>query len=170
MTYPDAELAQWIEDTMLMDPRVSSHAIQVSVSNGVVTLAGTVQADERKEVTLAIAAAHPACQAVVDQVRVVPPGELSDDEVAQNAKAALDTLTDSVRQAAEVSVSAGIVTLRGTVPTEWERAVAADVVFAAPGTRRVVNDLNVVGAYVGIRAAPPPAGSGRKAFARKEAG
>lgn len=148
MTYPDAELAQWIEDAMLMVPRVSAHAIAVSVSAGVVTLRGAVQADERKAVALAIAAAHPACQAVVDQVRVVPTGELSDEQVAQNAKAALNTLTDSVRQAAKVSVSAGVVTLCGTVPTEWERAVAADVVFAAPGVRHVANHLDIAGAYV----------------------
>jgi osmotically-inducible protein OsmY len=168
MTYPEAELVQWIEDAMLMDPRVSAHAIEVSVSAGVVTLEGTVQAEERKEVALAIAAAHPSCQGVVDRVRVVAPGELPDDEVAHNARAALDTLVDSVRQAAKLFVSGGVVTLRGTVPTEWERAVAEDVVLAAPGVRQVANNLSVVGAYGGAHPASPSAGPGRTASAGKE--
>jgi osmotically-inducible protein OsmY len=168
MTYPDAELVQWIEDTMLMDPRLSSQAVRVSASDGVVTLEGTVQADERKQVALAIAATHLSCRAVVDRVRVVPPGKLSDNEIAQNAKAALDTLADSVRQAAKLSVSGGVVTLRGTVPTEWERAVAEDVVLAAPGVRQVVNTLNIVGAYGGAHPESPSAGPGHTASAGKD--
>jgi osmotically-inducible protein OsmY len=107
-----------------------------------------VQADERKEVALAIAAAHPVCVGIVDKVRVNPPGEVPDDEVAQNARAALDTLTNSVRQATKLSVSAGVATLRGTLPTEWERAVAEDVVLGAPGVRQVTSEVKVIGAYV----------------------
>lgn len=168
MTYPDAELAQWIEDTMLMNPRLSSQPIQVSADDGVVTLEGRVQTHERKQVALAIAGAHPACRRVIDKVRVVPPGKLSDDAIAENARAALDTLADSVRQAAKLSVSGGVVTLRGTVPTEWERAVAEDVVLAAPGVRQVVNTLNIVGAYGGAHPDSPSAGPGRTPSAGKE--
>lgn len=153
---------------MLMDPRLSSQAIKVSASDGVVTLEGTVQVVERKQVALAIAATHPSCRAVVDRVRVAPPGKLSDNEIAQNAKAALDTLADSVGQAAKLSVSGGVVTLRGTVPTEWERAVAEDVVLAAPGVRQVVNTLNIVGAYGGIHPGLPSASPGYKASAGRK--
>jgi len=146
MMYTDAELVAWIEEALLTDLRLSAQPLHVEAHDGVVTLSGHVQAEERKQLALAIAAAHPACRSVVDQIRVVAPQPQSDPEIAASARAALATLVAPVRQGAQVSVTNGVVTLHGSVPTEWERAVAADVVLAAPGVRAVANNLLVADA------------------------
>ena len=146
MTYPDAELVQWIEDALLLDPRLAAQPIRVSANDGVVTLAGDVQTQARKQIACAIATFHPACRGVADHVRVVSPGDLSDEAIAENVRAALAGLADSVGGRTKVSVSHGVATLLGTVPTQWERAVAADVALAAAGVRSVDNKLCAGGA------------------------
>ncbi len=146
MTYTDAELEGALEDALLMDPRLSAQRVELSVTDGIVTLRGTVQTEDRKQVALAIAGQHPCCRGVVDQLRVVPPGDLPDDVVARNARMALGELARPARQNVSVSASNGVVALRGTVPTEWERAAAEDLVLGATGVRGVDSELIAVGA------------------------
>ncbi len=145
MTFSDAELQGWLEDALFTDPRLSAQRIDVFVRDGVVTLRGTVQSEESRTVASAIAGAHPGCRGVVDHLRVVPADDLPDHIVARNAREALDTLVETARKQVKVVASGGTVTLRGSVPSEWERAAAEDVVRGADGVWHVNNELAVTG-------------------------
>jgi osmotically-inducible protein OsmY len=140
---PDDVLQSNVESTLLNDPRLSLHPIEISVSDGTITLRGNVQSHRRKLLAQQITASHDGVQAVRNQLVVSPPEPITDDEVADQVRLALDSCADVTKETVTVSVVAGKATLQGTVGNIWEQAVADDVARSVRGVRDVINLLTV---------------------------
>ena len=118
------------------------HAIDVTTSNGTVTLNGQVRDLLTKRRAVEIAGAIRGVRGVVDLVRVEPVAR-TDDAIRADVLAGLrvEPVTDEYELAVEVT--GGTVVLRGTVESAQERNVAERVAAAVPGVRAVRNDLAV---------------------------
>jgi len=130
-----------IHQALIRDERLSAHPIRVSVSNGVVRLDGNVQSYRRALAAVEVAASWPGVRDVVNGLLVVPAVNLTDPEVAENVRAALESSEDVVKDAITVSVDRGIATLHGSVSDAWQYTIAEDVARSARGVRDVRNML-----------------------------
>ncbi len=143
----DEEIKTDVVEELRWDTRVDASKVQVTVDGGVVTLSGTVPTYGAR-----IAAATDTWS-VLGVVRVdnnltvelptVPPIP-SDDTIRSNAESSLEWNPDVDATNISVEVTAGAVTLRGTVPTHWEKTRAEDVVETLRGVVSVTNELAVV--------------------------
>ncbi|HXG52449.1 MAG TPA: BON domain-containing protein [candidate division Zixibacteria bacterium] len=118
-------------------------SIVVAVSDGVVTLNGTVPSLSHKRLAGVLAWWVPGCRDVINGLEEVPPEQDSDDELADAVRLVLekDPFVDADRIA--VRCRAGTVTLTGTVPTEATRKMAEMDAWYVLGVERVDNRLRV---------------------------
>ena len=128
----------------------------VSVSQdrdkGVVTLTGTVATDNDKTQAESIARSQAGSQVVANQISVRPPGN---EGMAKDVQSDLDKAIDKTVDATLIEhhlnhdvsykVKEGVVTLKGTVRSQAQRAQAEKLVAAAPNVQQVVNELDVKG-------------------------
>lgn len=146
----------------------ANHSIQLQYDDGVLTLDGEVPDIAMKRLASALCSRVPDVRRVVDRVRVQPAEAMGDGAIRDHVRDALmsepaldqcsilETLgrkEESVRDlhdiAAErgdihVSVEAGVVTLKGHVPSLAHARLAVVLAWWVPGTRNVVNELAVV--------------------------
>ena len=139
----DRKLEEAVQKAMVYDKRLSAQSIDVSVKDGVVCLAGTVQFYSRAFAAHQIAASVPGVRGVSNLLLVKPSGDIPDDEVANYVRAALDAHAEVIKEAIAVSVSGGVVTLEGSVRDTWQQALAEDIARAARGVSDVRNRLAV---------------------------
>lgn len=139
----DGALASLVQTAVLTDERLSSQPIALSVSEGTVSLHGSVQTYRRKMAAQEIASSFDGVRGVVNNLIVEPPDQMSDQEVAACVRATLDANAEITKEAIAVSVHGRTVALNGTVGSPWERIVAEDVTRGARGVRDVENLLIV---------------------------
>ncbi|MGE0480527.1 MAG: BON domain-containing protein [Phycisphaerae bacterium] len=139
----DEATAAAIRGAWLEDPRLSAHGLEVTVRSGQVTLAGVVPTFARKRAALMIASRVAGVGGVIDRIDVAPPGLLTDDEVAEGVRRQLEAHDQVGKAAITVSVSNGVVTLRGNVASPLQHVLAEDVAIAAAGVRGIQNLLFV---------------------------
>jgi osmotically-inducible protein OsmY len=139
----DVELSVVIQESLTQDERLSAHPIDVLVVDGVATLTGSVQSYRRKLVALEIAESIQGCRGVTDKLVVTPPGQLSDEEIADAVRAILDAHADITKEVITVTVRDSVATLRGNVCTHWEVVLAEDLALSSRGVREVHNHLAV---------------------------
>ena len=137
----DELLATRIEEALVRDHCVSGQRIRVSVLDGIVMLRGSVQSHRRKLAADDIASSFHDCHGVMNELAVIPPQPLPDEDVANLVRAALDSHADVVKETITVSVVNGVVTLAGTVGRAWGRDIADDVALGVRGVREVRNLL-----------------------------
>jgi hyperosmotically inducible protein len=119
---------------------------------GVVTLGGTVKAEDQKAQAEAIAKSMAGNQVVADQVAVRPAGVESDArkidaDLDKGIEANLDAalVAARLRDYVKYSVKNGVVTLSGEVSSQTLRAQAETVASGVPNVHQVVNTLQVKG-------------------------
>ncbi len=128
------------------------HNVSVSQDRdkGVVTLSGTVAADGDKAQAESIAKSLAAGQVVSDQVAVLPAGGESDAKavnsdldkaIDKNVDAAL--IQNKMQKGVRYDVKNGVVTLKGTVNSQSQRAQVEKVASTVPNVKQVVNELDV---------------------------
>ncbi len=139
----DQRVHRHIVDAFTQDPYIDENAITATVHSGVVTLTGTVGSLATKRLAGVIAWWIPGVVDVRNQLTVTPPEEDSDAEIRESVITALDKdpLVDHTRIA--VGVHDGVVTLRGTVPSDVERECAEEDCWAIWGVREVHNHIAV---------------------------
>lgn len=144
---PDVKdsVKQGLEQAGLRDVDVSQDR-----DKGVVTLTGTVKTDADKSQAESIARAAASGQVVSNQVAVRPPGEESvakdvqsdmDKAIEKNVEAVLTK--HKWDHAVSYNVKQGVVTLKGKVNSQSQRAMVEKVVAATPNVAQVVNELEV---------------------------
>jgi osmotically-inducible protein OsmY len=117
---------------------------------GVVTLSGKVRSESDKERAESIARSSAEGQVVSNQISVRPNGDEStarkvdsdlDSGIDKNLDATLvqHRLKDDVRY----DVSNGVVTLKGTVPSQDQRSSVQRLAEQVPNVKQVVNELEV---------------------------
>lgn len=118
-------------------------AISVRVENGVVTLAGEVESVAQKCLAGVLAWWVPGSRDVVNGLAVEPPEEISDDEITEAVRIALEK--DPFVDAAQLRVTTKdyAVMLDGLVRTEAEREMAEFDAWYVFGVDRVTNRIAV---------------------------
>lgn len=194
----DGWLTTKIQAQYFADQDVKLRHIDVSTHDGVVTLRGVVDSDEARAEALSIARATDGVRTVNDQLFVasdatargaVPPAEPSagsvgttgtqpsavapegpmDDEAIATRIQARYFLDNSLKaRRIDVSVQRGIVTLRGEVGSDNERAQALLLAWTTPGVEHV-EDALVVGQAASPISGSPSTGSGVSMAASQDA-
>ncbi len=134
----DRDITRAVERSLLVEESVSSHLIDVTTIDGVVTLSGSVSHLLEKDRALSAAARIKGVRSIIDRLNVRPV-EKSDDEIRRDVNKALafDPATDSYE--IDVAVDDGIVTLTGAVESWAEKLLAADVAKGVAGVEDIHN-------------------------------
>jgi len=115
---------------------------------GVVTLSGHVNADADKAKAAQIAQSAAGSQVVANEVAVLPPKDNGptktvysdlDNGIEHNLDAAL--VSAGFKSGIRHSVKNGVITLKGTVDNENQRAQVEKIAQGVPNTQQVVNEL-----------------------------
>jgi osmotically-inducible protein OsmY len=141
------------------------HPISLSFDDGVLTMEGQVRDVAAKKRALARAASVEDVHHIVDRLRVEPARQMSDAEIRDHLCDALlaePALQGGVlrarlghelrvlreppgaRWSLEVSVAKGVVTLDGELPSLTHKRIAGLLAWWVPGSRDVVNGVEVV--------------------------
>jgi osmotically-inducible protein OsmY len=149
------------------EPRVDlvRHPVALAFEDGVLTLEGEVGSVAAKKLALERAAAVKGVRNIVDRLRVKPARRMTDAEIRDHVGAALQEEPallrialrlragkqsrelhepDDAVGAIAVAVADGIVTLDGEVPSLAHKRLAGVLAWWVPGSRDVVNGLEVV--------------------------
>ena len=132
----DHELKESVRKAMVYDKRLSAQPIEIYVKDAVVYFTGTVQSYRRAVAAYEVAASMPGVRGIEKHLVVEPPGNPPDEDIANHVRAALDAHAEVIKAAITVSVSAGLVTLEGSVRDAWQYAIAEDIALGTRGTRR----------------------------------
>ncbi len=141
----DAQVKADVLNELKWDATVDETEVGVLVRHGIVTLTGSISAYPKK--LAAIDAAHRVHGVldVVDDMRVRVPTiwERTDEDLAAAVRSVLtwDVLVPDDRVAS--TVSGGVVTLRGNVPTWTQRYDTERAVRRLTGVKSVVNQITV---------------------------
>jgi len=147
-----------------MNPQRSP--VRIDSSDGTLTLEGEVGHLAAKKLILEVAAAVPGVRGIVDRLHVAPAQPMDDGTIRDHVRDAflqepvLETCTirtrekdhvgvcrESVREpcgSVEVKVENGVVTLTGEVPSLSHKRLAGVLAWWVPGSRDVINGLEVV--------------------------
>jgi osmotically-inducible protein OsmY len=148
------------------DPRIDfdHQAVSLTFANGELLLSGEVGDIATKRRVVAYAATIPSVTAVIDELGVRPAEVLPDAEIIDLVREALIeepaltgcTIREHIRGELrevhspltsvghiDIRVVRGIVTLAGEVPSLAQKRLAGALAWRLPGTRDVVNSLDV---------------------------
>lgn len=139
----DEEIQEAIEDALLFDPRVYSFNITPTVSAGEVTLRGTVNNLKAKRAAAKDARNTVGVVDVVNRIRVRTDEQLSDTEIAEDVRAALQRDPYVERLEINVNVVDGVAYLNGRVDSYFEKAQADDIAATVEGVVEVENNLTI---------------------------
>lgn len=138
---PDA-IRRAIDRELALDPGVRANRIDLTVSDGIVTLEGEVRSILAKERAARIATVVRGVRSVIDRMTVEPSG-VADGKLAERVRDAL--LLDPATELYEVDVSAssGVITLTGTVDSWAERDLCRVVASGVTGVRDIENRITL---------------------------
>jgi osmotically-inducible protein OsmY len=133
------------------------HSIKITVNDdGTVVLDGEVPELAAKKLALEAAATVPHVSGIVDRLRVSPVERRGDGEIRDHVRGAIsgDTVfldheirteakPTSDRYAVSITTKEGVVTLDGVVASLSHKRLAGVLAWWAPGTRDVINGLEV---------------------------
>jgi osmotically-inducible protein OsmY len=136
-----------IMDQLIWDSRIDSSNIAVNVTDGTVTLSGTVPsyADRRNAETDAYFT--PGVYKVVDQLEVKHPAGTkipSDADIKENIDSAYFWNSSIDSSKINVMVNGGVVTLKGSVDAYWKKLRTEEIASEATGVIDVINELAIV--------------------------
>lgn len=161
------DLAKDIRAAFEHEPRINlhRHPIRIAVEGGTVVLEGEVENVAVKKTALEIAASKPGVSGVVDRLRIARPTPMTDPEIRDHLRDAFlqepafreVTLVvqspgrrESIRKARgepyafiDAAVEDGVVTLNGRLPSLSHKRLAGVLAWWIPGTRDVVNGIEV---------------------------
>lgn len=141
----DVELRNDVQEELKWEPGVKPAAIGVAVKDGVVILSGYVDSYAEKWAAERAAKRVSGVKAVAEEIEVRLPGlsERSDSEIAHSAENVLDWNASIPRDAIEVTVGHGWVTLEGQVDWQYQREAAESAVRHLMGVKGVSNQITI---------------------------
>jgi osmotically-inducible protein OsmY len=150
----DEQIQRDVLAELKWDSRVGPNEVGVIVKDGVVTLTGWVDSYTKKWAAVEAAQRVHGVKAIADEIEVRLPtsAERTDADIAAAARRALEWDAVVPVEDIEITVSKGIVTLKGEVDWSYQKKDAERVVRRLAGVRGVVNLLTV-------RPAPRPSPS-----------
>lgn len=143
----DQQIKKDIVDRLKYDSRVDASNIKVKVDAGKVTLSGNTLTYSEKIAASDIAWYVSGVTSVEDQLTVEFPSTYtvpSDSDIKSNVNQMLDWNTDIDSDSIDISVTSGLVTLEGSVPTYWQKLQAENDAGRVNGVIGVTNKIAVV--------------------------
>ena len=139
----DKAIRKAVLAAMAYDPRVASFEVNPSVTNGAVTLHGTVDNLKARRAAASDARDTVGVISVTNLIRVQPATKVKDSVVTKNVKQALKR--DPIIEPYDVTVVTvnGTVNLYGMVNTYFEKAQAEDDTARVMGVKKVENHITV---------------------------
>ena len=143
--HADDEIAERAVRILSWDIEVPRDRIHVKVEHGVVTLTGDVNFQFQRAAAEAAVRRLGGVRGVVNLIGVVPAAGSSTepDLVQQKIENALRRNAEIEASHIRVSIDGSKITLRGQVRTWFERSVAENAAWAAPGVTEVRDELQV---------------------------
>jgi osmotically-inducible protein OsmY len=138
----DSELAQVCVSALKMSTAVPRNRVSVAVSDGWVTLTGTVEWQFQKEAAARAVRDLAGVRAVTNSVVVRPQARTRD--IQSKIEAALKRSAEIDARRINVSIEDSKVTLTGNVHSWAERQAAERAVWSAPGVAQVDDRIAVV--------------------------
>lgn len=140
----DQNIIDAVEDELLLDDFVPAYRVDATISNGILTLRGTVNNILAKDRTTRIAETVKGVRGVVNLIKVDPAVDMTADTLRRLVNDAL--LADPATESYDVKVQAtdaGAVTLTGTVDSWQERQLAEKVTKGVTGVTEVRNNIKI---------------------------
>ncbi len=146
MSITDAELERDVLDEILWEPSVTEKGLGVTVSEGIVTLTGSLPSLAEKHAAIEAVERVKGVRAVASELEVKLPSAFrtEDESLARAAAVAIEWDSFLPRGAVAVAVEHGWVRLRGTVPYHYQRKSAERSISYLVGVRGITNDIVVV--------------------------
>ncbi|MER2268279.1 BON domain-containing protein [Methylobacterium oxalidis] len=141
----DKDLRRDVLDELDFDPSLDAGDIGVAVSDGVVTLTGHVGSfAEKVEAERAVRRVK-GVRAIAQEIQVRYPEakKIEDDQIAARALAIIDWSVHLPKEAIQVKVAKGWITLTGAVPWQYQVAGAEAAVRRLSGVVGVTNLIEV---------------------------
>jgi osmotically-inducible protein OsmY len=132
----DDQIQSNIEDALAWNVTLDAGTITVSVKAGVVTLEGSVDSYWKKLAAEETVSHVRGVVEIINNLFVVPTKKVTDENIAEEIKAALDRNVAVNTESVGITVENGVVTLSGTV-TNWGERTAA--FFTALYTKGIVH-------------------------------
>ncbi|KQU19028.1 ornithine aminotransferase [Methylobacterium sp. Leaf94] len=141
----DKDLRRDVLDELDFDPSLDAAEIGIAVSNGVVTLTGHVGSYAEKVEAERAAKRVKGVRAIAQEIQVRLPDakKIEDDQIAARALAILDWSVHLPKDAIQVKVAQGWVTLTGAVPWQYQAMGAEAAVRKLSGVFGVTNLVEV---------------------------
>jgi osmotically-inducible protein OsmY len=141
----DHELQKAVLEQLDFDPAINASHIGVTVREGVVTLGGHVPGLSDKARAETAAGLVRGVKAVIDEIDVELPGhcETPDEAVARRAYERLAGNSKVPADRVHLSVEHGVVTMRGDVDWEYQRAAALYDLQHLDCVRGIRNELMI---------------------------
>ncbi|MFO7985320.1 MAG: BON domain-containing protein [Desulfatiglandaceae bacterium] len=147
MARTDEQIKKDVVDELYWDDRVDASKVTVEVSNVTVTLRGEVPTYFSRTAAYNDTLGIVGVISVRNQLSVRYPTGISvptDEELESKIRRRLDWNPDIDVLDLEIDVTAGEVTLRGTVDAYWKKIHAEDLVALEPGVVFINNHLAIV--------------------------
>jgi osmotically-inducible protein OsmY len=137
----DADLRGAVLQALMLDVAVPP-TVDARVSEGVVTLTGTVDRQTQRAEAELVAGNVFGVLGLVNEIRLTTPAPYAGD-VQESIRSAFERNARIDASSVRVDASDGKVTLSGVVPSWAEHDAAVDAAWAAPGVTLVVDELVV---------------------------
>jgi osmotically-inducible protein OsmY len=139
----DSDIAKAVRHALAWDVLVPHERIRTTVSNGVVTLEGTVDCLSQYQ-DAARVRDLPGVRAVHNFIAVSPSlPRLVPLTIRSVVELALSRYAEDAARRVGIAVAAGKVTLSGDIPSSSDRIAAEEAVRATPGVLKVDNFLGI---------------------------
>ena len=141
----DITLRQLILDELEFEPSIDAANIGVAADNGVITLTGHVSTYAEREAAERATRRIKGVKAIAQDIEVRPAGthKTADDEIAKRAVNTLGWHVTVPKDAVQVKVQNGWITLNGRVEWQYQKTAAADAVRDLSGVVGVSNMIEV---------------------------
>ncbi len=142
-TISDDELCSRARKVLQWNADTDSTDFRVSATLGRVSLEGSVDAYWKKMRAEQLVSELAGVLGVINSLAVVPTGDTTDRQIAEDILAALDSTGAIDVSTVNVQVENGMVTLSGSVPGDTARRHAGTIVANTEGVTGITNNLAV---------------------------
>ena len=141
----DSAIQSDVLQELKWDPSVTHEHIGVAVSNGIVTLSGTVPTFFEKSAAEKAAQRVSGVTAVVEQIEIKPVGSYKrdDQDIAEAILNQFKWHSQILEDNVHVKVEDGWVTLTGEFDWEYQRTAAEDAVRRLLGVKGITNRITI---------------------------
>ncbi len=139
----DNEIERNATEVLSWNADIHGLAISVLVTEGVVTLDGTVASYWQRNRAEKLVSDLLGVVEVINQLIVIPTELLTDQAIAENVQTALENSPRVDGKDIRVSVNDGVVRLKGFVPNWHERMEAFNIVSNCRGLIDIINEIEV---------------------------